>query len=55
MESMTIEQLERKVLEKEKFYKIDDGDYICKTCGLEILCVCVIFSIHDGPFSMSGS
>jgi len=55
MESMTIEQLERKALEKEKNYEVVDGDYICKTCGSEILAVDVTFSIHDGPFALSGS
>ncbi len=55
MERMTIERLERKVTEKEKNYKIVDGDYICKTCDSEILGVSVIFSIHNGSFPMSGS
>ncbi len=55
METMSIEQLERKALEKEKNYKVVNGDYLCKTCNTEILCVDVIFSLHDGPFALSGS
>ena len=53
MEKMSIEQLEHKALEKEKNYKVINGDYLCKTCNSEIFCVDVIFSIHDGPFALS--
>jgi hypothetical protein len=55
MESLSIEELERKAVEKEKNYEVVNGDYICKICGTEILAIVVIFSIHDGPFPLSGS
>jgi hypothetical protein len=55
METMSIKTLERKAQEKEQNYKIENGDYLCKTCGEEILAVNVTFSIHDGPFALSGS
>ena len=53
---MTLAQLEREAKEKEKNYYINEaGDYACKDCQSDILCVTVIFSIHDGPFPLSGS
>jgi hypothetical protein len=55
METMSLESLEKKALEKEKNYEIKNGDYLCKSCGTEILGIEVIFPIWDGPFPMSGS
>jgi hypothetical protein len=55
MENITLEELESQAKEKEKNYHLLNGDYICNACGSEILAVTVIFSIHDGPFPMSGS
>lgn len=52
---MTLSELERKATEKEKNYKVVNGDFKCKTCDSDILATTVIFSIHDGPFPMSGS
>ncbi len=56
METMTLSQLETKVSKKEENYHIDkNGDYKCNDCKTDILCITVIFPIHDGPFPMSGS
>ena len=55
MESITLEELEKKAKIKEQNYSENDGYYKCKTCSSDILSVVVIFSIHDGPFPMSGS
>jgi len=55
MESMTLEELERKALEKEKTYKKENGDYVCGKCGTDILAVTVTFSIHDAPFRLADS
>ena len=52
---MSLETLERKAKEKEKKYHIDAGDYKCNDCNSDVLCVSVIFSIHDSGFSMAGS
>jgi hypothetical protein len=55
MESISLSELEKRAKEREKNYKIVNGDYLCKTCNSEILCDEFIFSIHDGPFPLSGS
>ena len=55
MRSITINELEKEALEKEKTYKYIDNTFKCSTCNSDILAVTVIFSIHDGPFPLSGS
>jgi len=52
---MSIEEVENLALKREKNYHIVNGDYVCKTCGSDILQVVIVFSIHDGPFALSGS
>lgn len=55
MELLTIEEVEKRALIKEKNYYIVKGTYLCRTCNDEIKQVTITFPIHDGPFAMSGS
>jgi hypothetical protein len=53
---MTLQALEAEAKKKEKgYYTNDAGDIACKKCHSDILQTVVIFSIHDGPFPLSGS
>jgi hypothetical protein len=53
---LSIEESEKEALKREKNYKKNEaGDFICKTCGEEILQTILYHSVWDGPFPMSGS